>query len=48
MVREFYIHREDERIAVRLQEAAGDDDWEIVGGSDVPKIQKFKTKLNVG
>ena len=37
----FYIHRDSERIAARIEATGGKDDWDIVGGS---KIQQMKTR----
>jgi hypothetical protein len=38
------IHRDSERIAARIEATGGKDDWDIVGGSSVPKIQQMKTR----
>jgi hypothetical protein len=44
MGEQYYIHREDERIATRVEETGGRDDWEILGGTDAPKIQILKAR----
>jgi len=40
MGEQYYIHREDERIAKRIEETGGADDWEILGKPDAPKKSK--------
>jgi hypothetical protein len=49
MGEQYYIHREDERIAARIEETGGKDDWEILGNPNAPKVQVLKlTKPKIG